>query len=123
MNRNVGIVTSSAPPITRIRVGSQLPAKSRKPTTFAGFAIPEMARPRPKIVPESKAAIIRDMATSLKDVVGKVHGEDGYAEEHRCGDDGAFGEAGDATETVAAGAAGAQPGAETNQETGYHEDR
>jgi hypothetical protein len=46
-----------APSITNIKLGSQLPNKSRNPMTFAGFVIPEMMSPTPKIRPDIKVRI------------------------------------------------------------------
>ncbi len=48
-------MTSIAPPMTKASVGSQSPNKSRKPRTRAGFIMPDSARPKPKIAPDSKA--------------------------------------------------------------------
>ena len=45
----------TAPPITRARLGSQLPKMSRKPSTLAGSTICETMSPRPKSRPEAKA--------------------------------------------------------------------
>src|SRR5210317_933771 len=44
-------VTSKAPPITKARLGSQLPATSKKLITFAGLDMPDREMPRPKIRP------------------------------------------------------------------------
>jgi hypothetical protein len=44
-------VVISAPPITKARLGSQVPATSKKLSTLAGLAMPEMAMPVPKITP------------------------------------------------------------------------
>src|SRR6476659_6370353 len=51
--------TVKPPPITKARLGSQLPAMSKKLNTLAGFAIPEIAIPRPNTPP------IRNAETSL----------------------------------------------------------
>ena len=56
MGRNATKVTKSPLPKTNIRLGSQEPATSRKPKTFLGFIISEMASPRPNNKPESSAA-------------------------------------------------------------------
>src|SRR5690554_3547964 len=49
--------TTTAPPMTKAREGSQAPAISRNPRTFSGLAIPETIRPRPKIRPANREAI------------------------------------------------------------------
>jgi hypothetical protein len=43
-----------APPMTKASDGSQLPARSKKLMTLAGFDMPEMTMPRPKISPMAK---------------------------------------------------------------------
>src|SRR6266446_2318166 len=54
--------TATAPAMTSASEGSQAPARSRKPSTFAGFTIPETRRPRPKTKPVVKeAAVYMDM--------------------------------------------------------------
>ena len=55
-------VTATAPPITSARLGSQLPVTSRKPTTFCGLTICEMARPSPKMIPDAIAVRPRNPA-------------------------------------------------------------
>ena len=45
---NAGALAASAPPITKASVASQSPATSRKPSTLAGFVMPETASPTPK---------------------------------------------------------------------------
>src|SRR4029078_2259440 len=41
-------VTTTAPSITKIKLGSKVPAKSRKFWTFPRLALPEIRSPRPK---------------------------------------------------------------------------
>ena len=43
-----------APPITKARLGSQVPARSRKFSTLAGLAIPEITSPSPKTRPDRR---------------------------------------------------------------------
>ena len=51
INKNAGILTSIAPPITNISDGSQFPKTFKKPMTFAGFVIPAITSPIPKMIP------------------------------------------------------------------------
>src|SRR5215470_7626900 len=51
MIRKQANVTVSAEPITKARLGSQRPKKSRKSMTFVGFTICEIVRPAPKSMP------------------------------------------------------------------------
>ncbi len=46
--------TLTAAPITKASDGSHAPARSRKPSTFAGFAMPLTIRPSPNTNPISK---------------------------------------------------------------------
>ena len=50
--------TPTAPAITNAREGSHRPATSRKPSTLAGLAMPEMTSPRPNTIPASSAVRI-----------------------------------------------------------------
>ncbi len=50
-------VTMTAPPITKARLGSHVPAKSKKLKTFAGFIIPDIAMPTPNRRPVKSAKI------------------------------------------------------------------
>lgn len=53
IQRKAGIVTARPAAITRARLGSQFPAKSRKPMTFCGLIMPDIVRPSPKRKPDS----------------------------------------------------------------------
>ena len=46
--------TLMAPPITKAREGSQMRVISRKPITFAGFAMPLSINPTPNIAPANR---------------------------------------------------------------------
>ena len=50
-------VTIRALPMTSMSVRSHSPVMSRKPMTRAGLTISEMVRPRPKMMPQIKAAM------------------------------------------------------------------
>lgn len=52
---NAPIATAMAPPMTKASDGSQVPAISRKPTTLAGFVIPEISKPNPKRAPTTNS--------------------------------------------------------------------
>ena len=43
-----------APTITKINEGSHASNIFKKPNTFCGFTIPEIVKPNPKIIPDSK---------------------------------------------------------------------
>ena len=58
INKNAGILTTIAPPITKISDGSQFPKTFKKPMIFAGFVIPAITSPMPKRMPLDKGTII-----------------------------------------------------------------
>ena len=58
--------TPMAPTITNARLASHAPVTSRKPITFWGCVIPEMASPRANSTPAPNAAVLRQ-APNLKD--------------------------------------------------------
>ena len=49
------VPTAIAPPITRASEGSHVPAKSKKPSTFEGFAMPAKIKPSPNNKPDNNA--------------------------------------------------------------------
>src|SRR5215207_6996210 len=122
MKRNAGMATNSAPAKANARVGSQSPAKSRKPMTLAGFTIPEMASPNPKSVPANKLTSIFSIRASSEYVLGNEHGDDRRSKEHQRGDDRALTKTCDANDTGAAGATGTQSGADAHQKPRYLRD-
>ena len=92
------------------------PAKSRKFRTFAGFAMPEITKPMPKMSP---AANWTRILTSASDqVADQEHGRHGGCHENGGRHDGASGQPGDAADTVTAGAASAIARADSYQLTG-----
>src|SRR5882762_10480543 len=58
MNAKAPAPTATAPAMTSASEGSQAPARSRKASTFAGFAIPETRSPSPKTKPAVKEAAV-----------------------------------------------------------------
>src|SRR6267154_687946 len=58
MSAKAAAATATAPAMTSASEGSQAPARSRKPSTFAGFAIPETRSPSPKTKPAVKEAAV-----------------------------------------------------------------
>src|SRR5688572_770890 len=64
--------TPIAPAITNARDGSQRPKMSRKPSTFAGFAMPETMRPMPKMRPARSD--VKAYTSAPQQVSHHVHG-------------------------------------------------
>jgi hypothetical protein len=64
--KNAKNPTAMAPNITSISEGSQSPAKLRKPTTLAGFAMPEIISPIPNIRPARKEINIISGAAKIQ---------------------------------------------------------
>src|SRR5687767_10388795 len=88
-----------------MRLASQVPAISKKFRTFAGLTMPEMARPAPKIIPDTSAITIC-MAVSQK-MPGYEHNEKGNRHENAGRCERAGREAGQAADTMTAGATAA----------------
>src|SRR5690606_37368537 len=65
-----------APAITRPNDGSQDPAISRKPSTFAGLAIPATRRPMPNTRPAIKAKMVFILPSKTDEVAKDINGED-----------------------------------------------
>src|SRR5687768_11582629 len=112
-----------APPMTKARVGSHRPARSRKARTRAGLIMSDSARPAPKRRPtisEGRNGRIGSGPDQVTD------GEDGRETNRHEGEgrgDRARGQPGHAADAVAAGAAAAEPGSKPDEHSARDEQR
>src|SRR5690606_18185831 len=114
--------TAMAPPMTKASDGSQVPKRSRKPSTLAGSVMPERIRPRPKMRPTMNSRMRCCMSAASGEQVpdNKDHREAGPHEGQR-GDQRAWGEARQPAYAVAAGAASPVARADADQQAGEHQ--
>src|SRR6185436_10572487 len=96
--------TAFAPAITSASEGSQRPAMSRNPRTFAGFAMPETMRPKPNSRPVTKARSAYIVSAS-EDVTDDEHGREACSHERERGREGSRRQPRQAAHTVATRAA------------------
>ena len=68
--------TVIAPPITKANDGSQLPVRSRNPSTLPGLAMPETISPIPKSRPANKEINIVIIFSEFKDMAYQEYGEE-----------------------------------------------
>src|SRR5215813_7336339 len=73
---------ATAPTITNASEGSQAPARSRKPRTFAGFAILDTRRPNPKMSPAMNELSAYMIASRPEKVPHNEHRNE--ARSHEC---------------------------------------
>src|SRR5690606_36934576 len=106
--------------MTKAREGSQSPATSMKPRTFAGSAMPARPRPMAKTRPENAAANRRMSGASPQHVADDVDGADGGGHEGRGGDERAQRAPRQAADAVAARTAAAEARAEADQQARRH---
>src|SRR6056297_890147 len=117
-----GAVTAMAPPMTKARLGSQVPNRSRKFSTLAGLDMPGTIRPKPKIRPERSAKTC--FISASDQVTGDEDGDKGRRHERCGGDDRAHRAAADAADAVTRGAAVAIGRAEAHEQArDRHENR
>src|SRR6056297_477142 len=109
--------------MTKARVGSQSPAKSRNPSTLAGFIMPEIARPAPNSAPIRRLVRIGAIASASYQMADDVYRDDSNAEECRRRCERARGPPRQSANPVAAGAAAAEPGAEADQQAACDQHR
>src|SRR5258708_243827 len=115
--------TATAPAMTSASEGSQAPAMSRKPSTFAGFAIPETRSPSPNTRPAAKeATVYMAWKTSGRDQVARdENGRESGSHERDGRRDRARRRPRDAAHAVAAGTASAVAGADSHQQSRCHQ--
>src|SRR5437773_345997 len=113
--------TAIAPAITSARDGSQRPARSRNPSTFAGLAIPETMRPSPKTRPARKAQ--KRYMSERKNMARQKHGGETRGHEHERRDKRARRQARQATNAMAAGTARAITRADADHESRHNQRR
>src|SRR5713226_4263571 len=115
--------TGTAPPMTKARLGSHAPARSRKPITFAGLIICEIVRPSPNTSPETRAARMAGMGSNPDDVPRDKHGNDGARHEESGRGERAPRKPRDTAYAMSAGAAAAKPRSEADEESGDDDER
>src|SRR5436305_1364152 len=91
-----------APTITKASEGSQRPARSRKPSTLAGLAMPETIRPMPNSRPASSAVMA--LISGSDQVMGDENGQKACRHEGQRGHQRTDGPTRDTADAVAAGA-------------------
>src|SRR5215203_3896928 len=103
--------------MTRASEGSQEPKMSRNVSTFSGFTICEMTRPRPNRRPAAKDEKVRAILDSHQ-VPGDEDSHDCCRHEHERRGKGAGGGASNPADPMATCAAGAKARAEPDEKTG-----
>src|SRR5450830_122763 len=76
IKRNTGNSIRIAPAMTNASEGFQLPARSRKPVTFAGSVMPDTISPIPKINPAMSAVTICILSSSAEHMAHDKHGDE-----------------------------------------------
>src|SRR5579859_2399984 len=115
--------TMTAPAMTKASVASHAPKTSRKPSTFSGSVMPEINSPSPKTKPQLKLARINGMFLPSETVTRERNRDDCRAHENQRRDDRARGDAREAADPVAGGAAIAHTGADPDQKAGDRVER
>src|SRR6185295_9916737 len=113
--RNPIVAATTAPPSTNSRLGSQSPAMSRKPRTFAGFIMPEMVSPNPKSSPAARAERFVRISAG-QDMTHDKDSDNSHGKECQRRGQGTRRKARQAANAVAAGAAPSQARAIANEE-------
>src|SRR5690606_3431584 len=107
--------TRTAPPMTKAREGSQVPARSRKFNTFAGSDMPETTRPTPNRRPSARL-MRNDMGSGSDNVADEEDSDDGRRHKDAGGDEGAGRQSRESADTVTRRAAIAPDRPEADEE-------
>src|SRR6266567_486619 len=100
--------------MTKARLGSQSPRRSRKPITFAGLIICETVSPKPKSRPEASAANTEGMGSDSDRMTEQEARDHGSGHENRGCDKRAWREPSQPADTMSASAAAAEARAEAD---------